>query len=72
MNQKGHGHKKNWLIAGTILGAAGVAAGIAMAKSSNMNMRAIRSRAARTASKAGHNAGNFISSIGDSLADKIR
>lgn len=64
-------HAKGWLVAG-VLGAAGVAAGVAALKHANINMRQVRNRAARMTSRAGREAGSFISHVGDSLADKIR
>jgi hypothetical protein len=68
--KNGKGHK--WLIAGTVLSAAGIAAGLAIMKHSNVSMRTIRNKAACVTSKAGHDAGDFISSVGDSLANRIR
>ena len=63
---------RRWMIAGAVLGAAGALAGVTMAKKSNISMKKIRSQASRMTRKAGHQAGNFISSVGDSLADKLR
>ena len=63
---------RRWLIAGTVLGAAGTLAGVVMAQNSNISMKKIRSQASKMTRAAGHQAGNFISSIGDSLADKLR
>jgi len=59
-----------WLIAGTMLGAAGAA--YMMARKSNLSMKKIRNQAARTTSRSSHAAGEFISSAGASLADKMR
>jgi len=63
---------RGWLIAGTVLGAAGTLAGMAMAKKSNISMKKIRSQASKMTRAAGHQAGNFISSMGDTLANKLR
>ena len=63
---------RGWLIAGTVLGAAGMLAGMAMAKKSNISMKKIRSQASKMTRAAGHQAGNFISSMGDPLANKLR
>ena len=63
---------RGWLIAGTVLGAAGMLAGMEMAKKSNISMKKIRSQASKMTRAAGHQAGNFISSMGDTLANKLR
>ena len=63
---------RGWLIAGTVIGAAGALAGVAMAKKSNLSMRKIRSQASKMTRAAGHQAGNFISSMSDTIANKLR
>lgn len=74
INCKG-GEKMNnsyrWLIAATMMGA-GAYMGISMAKNANMPMKKMRNHAAKMTSRAGHGAGDFISTVGDSLADRIR
>jgi|WetSurMetagenome_2_1015567.scaffolds.fasta_scaffold1280153_2 hypothetical protein len=60
-----------WLIAGTIMGAAGVYMGLNMAKNSHISMKKIRTKAARMASRGSREAGDFISSAGETLADKL-
>ena len=39
---------------------------------SNISMKKIRSQASKMTRAAGHQAGNFISSMGDTLANKLR
>ena len=63
--------KARWIIAASMVGA-GAAMGIKMARNANQPMKRMRRNAASMASNAGHQAGDFISNMGDNLADKIR
>lgn len=65
-------HNGRWLVMGAVLGAAGACAGISRAKCSHLSMNKVRAKAANAASRAGHSAGSFISSAGDSVANFLR
>jgi hypothetical protein len=74
MNYKGGENMQNgyrWLIAGTMLGVAGVYMGMSLSRNSNMSMKKIRNKAARMTSRGSKAAGDFISSAGDSLANRM-
>jgi hypothetical protein len=64
-------NKTRWLIAASMV-SAGAVMGIKMARNSNQPMKKVCRNAASMTSKAGHEAGDFISNMGDNLANRIR
>ena len=63
---------EKWFMAGAVMGALGMGMGLNMDKMNMKTMNKARRSAASMAVKMSREAGNMISDMGESLADRLR
>jgi len=63
---------EKWFMAGAVMGALGMGMGMNMNKMNMKSMKRARRNAATMAVKMSREAGNMISDMGESIADRLR
>jgi hypothetical protein len=63
---------EKWFLAGEMMGAMGMGLGMNMDKMNMKSMKRARRNAANMAIKMSREAGNMISDMGESFADRLR
>ena len=63
---------EKWFLAGAMMGAMGMGLGMNMDKMNMKSMKRARRNAANMAIKMSREAGNIISDMGESFADRLR